>query len=198
MDLGVAMSRDVFEDKLDHARDGKGPEATWSTRRLPKQLTPRLDQSSLGRGGRSVARLVPAVRRGALESGRRAGALRAHLRHAAVDAGPADADAALPGLAIPTGQITHASGCIEVAARHVGPVTAVPKPLDGVALGHSGCGAGRHAGRDRSVVCLGVELLCREPPETVRAGHPSSRRLDCTSVGGAVALGIRQRSDSRR
>jgi hypothetical protein len=40
MDLGVAMSRDVFEDKLDHARDGKGPEATWNTRRLPKQLTP--------------------------------------------------------------------------------------------------------------------------------------------------------------
>lgn len=40
MDLGVAMSADVLEDKLEHARDGKGPQATWSTRRLPTRLTP--------------------------------------------------------------------------------------------------------------------------------------------------------------
>jgi len=40
MDIGVVMSRDMFEDKLECARDGKSPETTWSTRRLPKALTP--------------------------------------------------------------------------------------------------------------------------------------------------------------
>jgi hypothetical protein len=40
VDLGVSMSLAVFEDKLEHARDGKNPEATWNTRRLPKRLTP--------------------------------------------------------------------------------------------------------------------------------------------------------------
>lgn len=40
MDLGVTMSVDVLEEKLECARDGKNPEATWSTRQLPKRLTP--------------------------------------------------------------------------------------------------------------------------------------------------------------
>lgn len=40
MDLGVLMSSEVFEDKLECARDGKSPEATWNTKRLPKGLTP--------------------------------------------------------------------------------------------------------------------------------------------------------------
>jgi hypothetical protein len=40
MDLGVTMSADMFEDKLEHATDGKNPEATWNTCRLPKRLVP--------------------------------------------------------------------------------------------------------------------------------------------------------------
>lgn len=40
MDIGVVMSPGVFEDKLEYATDGKNPEATWNTRRLPKGLTP--------------------------------------------------------------------------------------------------------------------------------------------------------------
>lgn len=40
MDIGISMSPEVFEDKLDHARDGKSPEATWNTKRLPKGLAP--------------------------------------------------------------------------------------------------------------------------------------------------------------
>jgi hypothetical protein len=40
MDVGVTMSPAVFEDKLDHADDGKNPEATWNTRRLPTRLEP--------------------------------------------------------------------------------------------------------------------------------------------------------------
>lgn len=40
MDIGVIMGPEVFEDKLEHAHDGKNPEATWNTKRLPKGLTP--------------------------------------------------------------------------------------------------------------------------------------------------------------
>lgn len=40
MDLGVGMSPDVFEEKLEYARDGKGTEGTWNTKRLPKSLEP--------------------------------------------------------------------------------------------------------------------------------------------------------------
>jgi hypothetical protein len=38
MDLGVAMSAEVLEDKLEYARDKKRTEGTWNTRRLPKRL----------------------------------------------------------------------------------------------------------------------------------------------------------------
>jgi hypothetical protein len=40
MDIGVEMSPAVFEHKLECAHDGKSPEATWNTRRVPKELTP--------------------------------------------------------------------------------------------------------------------------------------------------------------
>lgn len=40
MDLGVVMSAEVLGDKLDHAEDGKNPEAIWNTKRLPKRLAP--------------------------------------------------------------------------------------------------------------------------------------------------------------
>ena len=36
----IGMSPDVLEDKLEHAVDGKNPEATWNTRRLPTRLEP--------------------------------------------------------------------------------------------------------------------------------------------------------------
>lgn len=36
----LGMSPDVLEDKLEHAVDGKNPEATWNTRRLPTRLEP--------------------------------------------------------------------------------------------------------------------------------------------------------------
>lgn len=52
MDIGVRMSPEILEDKLDHAEDGKNREATWNTKRLPKLLTPgwtnRLFVSSRG------------------------------------------------------------------------------------------------------------------------------------------------------
>lgn len=35
-DLGVAMSPEVLEHKLEEAGDGRGPLATWITRRLPR------------------------------------------------------------------------------------------------------------------------------------------------------------------
>lgn len=40
MDIGVVMSPGVLEHKLECAHDGKSPEVTWNTRRLPKGLTP--------------------------------------------------------------------------------------------------------------------------------------------------------------
>lgn len=40
MDIGIEMSPAVFEHKLECARDGKSPGATWNTRRVPKELTP--------------------------------------------------------------------------------------------------------------------------------------------------------------
>lgn len=40
VDMGVTMSPEVLEDKLEHAEDGKNPEATWNTRRLPTKLEP--------------------------------------------------------------------------------------------------------------------------------------------------------------
>lgn len=40
MDVGVAMSPEVLEEKLEYAHDGKGSEGTWNTRRLPKSLEP--------------------------------------------------------------------------------------------------------------------------------------------------------------
>lgn len=52
MDLGVVMDPEVLEDKLEHAHDGKNPEATWNTKRLPRGLTPgwtnRLYVASMG------------------------------------------------------------------------------------------------------------------------------------------------------
>lgn len=38
MDVGVTMSVEVLEDKVEYAHDGKGTEGTWNTRRLPKNL----------------------------------------------------------------------------------------------------------------------------------------------------------------
>lgn len=40
MDLGVSMSADVLEDKLDCAHDGKNPETVWNTKRVPTHLEP--------------------------------------------------------------------------------------------------------------------------------------------------------------
>lgn len=40
MDVGVTMSAEVLEDKLEHAEDGRSPQATWNTRKLPTQLEP--------------------------------------------------------------------------------------------------------------------------------------------------------------
>lgn len=40
MDLGVTMSAEVLEDKLEEARDRGRREATWNTKRLPSRLTP--------------------------------------------------------------------------------------------------------------------------------------------------------------
>lgn len=40
MDLGVTMSADVLEDKLDCAHDGKNPETVWNTKRVPTRLEP--------------------------------------------------------------------------------------------------------------------------------------------------------------
>ena len=38
MDLGVVMSPEVLEHKLEGADDGKSPEVTWNTRRVPTRL----------------------------------------------------------------------------------------------------------------------------------------------------------------
>lgn len=40
MDLGVTMSAEVLEDKLEEARERGRREATWNTKRLPSRLTP--------------------------------------------------------------------------------------------------------------------------------------------------------------
>ena len=40
MDLGVTMSPEVFEEKLEQAEDPRHEVATWNTRRLPTRLTP--------------------------------------------------------------------------------------------------------------------------------------------------------------
>jgi len=40
MDLGVAMSGEVLEDKLEDGSERGRTVATWNTRRLPKRLTP--------------------------------------------------------------------------------------------------------------------------------------------------------------
>ena len=40
MDLGVAMSQEVLEHKLEGSDDGKSPELTWNTRRVPTRLEP--------------------------------------------------------------------------------------------------------------------------------------------------------------
>jgi hypothetical protein len=40
MDVGVSMSAAVLEHKLECAGDGRNPEVTWITRRVPKDLTP--------------------------------------------------------------------------------------------------------------------------------------------------------------
>lgn len=40
MDMGVTMSPEVLEDKLEEAREGKHREATWNTKRPPTRLTP--------------------------------------------------------------------------------------------------------------------------------------------------------------
>jgi hypothetical protein len=40
VDLGVTMSADVLEDKLDCAHDGKNPETVWNTKRVPTRLEP--------------------------------------------------------------------------------------------------------------------------------------------------------------
>lgn len=38
MDLCVVMSPEVFDHKREEANDGRGPMATWITRRLPRRL----------------------------------------------------------------------------------------------------------------------------------------------------------------
>jgi len=40
VDMGVTMSPEVLEDKLEEAREGKHREATWNTKRPPTRLTP--------------------------------------------------------------------------------------------------------------------------------------------------------------
>ena len=40
MDLGVTMSAEVLEYKLEEATERRRRVATWNTRRLPKRLTP--------------------------------------------------------------------------------------------------------------------------------------------------------------
>jgi hypothetical protein len=40
MDLGVTMSAEVLEDKLEEAGERGRREATWNTKRLPSRLTP--------------------------------------------------------------------------------------------------------------------------------------------------------------
>ena len=40
MDLGVTMSPEVFEEKLEQAEDPRHEVATWNTRRFPTRLTP--------------------------------------------------------------------------------------------------------------------------------------------------------------
>lgn len=40
MDLGVTMSAEVLEDKIEDGVEGGRRTATWNTRRLPKRLTP--------------------------------------------------------------------------------------------------------------------------------------------------------------
>jgi hypothetical protein len=40
VDLGVTMSPEVFEEKLEQAEDPRHKVATWNTRRLPTRLTP--------------------------------------------------------------------------------------------------------------------------------------------------------------
>jgi hypothetical protein len=40
MDLGVTMSPEVFDEKLEEGEDRRREIATWNTRRLPTRLTP--------------------------------------------------------------------------------------------------------------------------------------------------------------
>jgi hypothetical protein len=40
LDIGVWMSAGVLEHKIECAEDGKSPEVTWNTRRVPKDLEP--------------------------------------------------------------------------------------------------------------------------------------------------------------